>query len=1119
MEKANQFMGIKARTTIYTITPVVISVALICLVLFISLFNSQRRTAGAELQYIGSKYASAFENIINGALDYVSIVAGTLELYVREGTTGREEMQKMVWNIFDNYGSIYASNIYFEPNMYDGRDADYAGTQFGTTLSGRIGYYFSRMDGKTVCMPEALQDDIEFTLPNYVEARALNAPVYTEPTVYNIDGADNVVFVISYPVRNPNNEFIGTVSVNIHLGDIYAQLQTEKIYETGYIVIANDKDRLIYTPRFEDIGRTWEDAGFRYMLPLDTEEAVVLSTQSSLNGKDVLVAIETVYFPRLDSHFYISVMAPFGEINARGARLIVFVVTFVSVVMILIALALYYLIGKLLNPLKEFKEAADTLSRGDYSVRITGDYRDEFGVLKDTVNSMIKSIESYMEDSKKSLRILGNILNGINACMYVTIPSTGKILFINQQMKGLFNIKRDVVGEYCYKILQDGFDKMCEFCPCYKLDKDPNTPVVWEELNTITKRYYRNTDCYIDWLDGEKVHLQHSVDITDIKKITEEKLQAQSEALEFARKKEQAEELSRAKSVFLASMSHEIRTPMHGIIGFSELALDDNIPPKTKNYLEKIKASAESLLLIINDVLDVSKIESGKMELERIPFEMSEVFKLCRMIASPRAREKGLTLFCYSEPSIGRLLLGDPTRLRQILLNLLSNAIKFTNSGVVKLLSAITEKTENTITMHFEVKDSGIGMTEDQVERIFQPFTQADSSTTRKYGGTGLGLTITKNLVELMGGELQVESAHNLGSRFSFDLTFETIDAVDARPNMPVTVNIDEKPIFEGEILVCEDNPLNQLVISDHLSKVGIKTIIAENGRIGVDLAENRFKNGDKPFDLIFMDIHMPVMDGLDAAKKIIDMGISTPVIALTANVMSNDKETYLESGMLDFLPKPFVAHELWSCLLKFLKPVSLISVTRTEEIAAEEEEHRMELFSAFVKGNQSTVKDINDALETGDIKLAHRLAHTLKSVANLVGMPVLSEAARIVESSLSEGNSEHLNEQMNALEKELKAALDELAPLVNNYMGKSDNKTPGTFSTGEFFNRENSLIFLDALDSLLESDSLDSLNLTGDLRMIPGTKQLAEEVENMNFKQARITLASVRGQVENWDE
>jgi len=386
---------------------------------------------------------------------------------------------------------------------------------------------------------------------------------------------------------------------------------------------------------------------------------------------------------------------------------------------------------------------------------------------------------------------------------------------------------------------------------------------------------------------------------------------------------EWTEEISRMKSVFLAGMSHEIRTPVHGIIGFAELALDDDIKPNTKNYLSKIKMSAESLLIIINDILEASKIEAGKIELERIPFNLNDIIKVCHLITFPKAREKGLSLFCYAEPS-AKLLAGDPTRLRQVLLNLLSNAVKFTNTGVVKLLAAVTDTSPNSVTIYFEVKDTGIGMTEEQISRIFQPFMQADNSSMLKYGETGLGLLITKNIIELMGSELLVESACGSGSKFSFEVEFETLDS--GLTQVPANQNkADEKPVFEGEVLVCEDNMLNQNVILDHLSRVGLKTIIARNGRVGAEKVEERIKNNKKQFDLIFMDINMPEMDGLEAAKRMTEAGCKAPIVALTANAMPEAKEHYIKAGMCDCLSKPFTAYELWSCLLKYLTPIKMI--------------------------------------------------------------------------------------------------------------------------------------------------------------------------------------------------
>jgi len=379
---------------------------------------------------------------------------------------------------------------------------------------------------------------------------------------------------------------------------------------------------------------------------------------------------------------------------------------------------------------------------------------------------------------------------------------------------------------------------------------------------------------------------------------------------------------SKAKTAFIANMSHEIRTPMNSIIGFSELALDD-AAPRTKIYLNRIIENANWLLQIVNDMLDISKIESGKMELEHIPFDLNDLFEQCQRMVMPRAIEKGIKLFFYAEPQTeNKLLIGDPIRLRQIFVNLLSNAVKFTNVGMVRVSAFCKETANKSTTLNFEIHDSGIGMTKEQLDRIFEPFMQADTSITRKYGGTGLGLPITRSILEMMGSELVVSSVKGVGSKFSFEITFETMEGVR---NISAKTPLQgfTQPKFEGEILVCEDNEMNQLVISEHLARIGLKTYIAKNGLIGVTMVKDRIDKNEKPFDLILMDIHMPIMDGLDAADKIISLETATPIIAMTANIMTNDMETYQERGMIDCIGKPFTSQELWSCLLKYLEPVN----------------------------------------------------------------------------------------------------------------------------------------------------------------------------------------------------
>jgi len=388
------------------------------------------------------------------------------------------------------------------------------------------------------------------------------------------------------------------------------------------------------------------------------------------------------------------------------------------------------------------------------------------------------------------------------------------------------------------------------------------------------------------------------------------------------RLRESAETMSELKSKFIATISHEIRTPMSNIVGFSELAITEQNNYKVKDYLNKIKNNAEWLMQIINDILDISRAEYGNLALENIPFDMHDLLSSCRSLIMPKAEEKGLALYFYVEPSIGKKPLGDPARLRQVLVNLLSNAVKFTNTGMVKLHAVAREMSEKTITMRFEVKDSGVGMSPEQVNRVFDPYAPDDIGKTHRFGGTGLGLAITKNLVEMMGGTLHVDSAPGIGSKFSFEIVFDTIDVQDDDlMREKIVFNELEKPEFDAEVLLCEDNYMNQQVISEHLKRVGITTVVAENGKVGLDLIKKRVEKNEKLFDLIFMDMHMPVMDGLEASMHITEMNIGVPIVAMTANVIYNDKEIYKKNGMNDCVGKPFTSQELWRCLMKYLTP------------------------------------------------------------------------------------------------------------------------------------------------------------------------------------------------------
>jgi len=630
------------------------------------------------------------------------------------------------------------------------------------------------------------------------------------------------------------------------------------------------------------------------------------------------------------------------------------------------------------------------------------------------------------------------------------------------------------------------------------LDVTGNTPYDVEyrllKKNGEYSYYYASGETIRDE-DGRAIRIAGA-----LMDITEEK----NNLLATNRMRETAEAANRTKSAFLANMSHEIRTPMNSIIGFSELALDGNIPQKTKEYLNNISESAQWLLNIINDILDISKIESGKIELEQIPFDLPYIFAHCQSVITPKAREKGITLYCYAEPSVGKKLLGDPVRLRQVLINLLSNAVKFTNIGAVKLFASIKKYDGSNIVMHFEIKDSGIGMSPEQIAKIFEPFMQGDSSITRKFGGTGLGLAITKNIIELMGGALIVESTVGVGSKFSFELTFAMIDDAADISSQKIIIDDFKKPHFKGHVLICEDNNLNQQVICDHLNRVGLNTTVAYNGKDGVDFITKCVKNNEAPLDLIFMDIHMPVMDGLEAASKIAALGVKTPIVALTANIMSNDLELYKTSGMSDYLGKPFTSQELWRCLIKHI-PVESYSDIDRYRFYDEEEKLQKRLEVNFIKSNQTVFAQIIEAAESGDIKLAHRLAHTLKSCAGQIGKKQLQSAAAAVEAMLCEGKNLLTETLIQNLEAELKLVLNELSPLLSEI--KPEKKI-------ETVPMEKALELIEKLEPMLKSSNTECLNFLDELYAVPEADELAHQIEEYEFKLAVSTLENLKKKI-----
>lgn len=616
-----------------------------------------------------------------------------------------------------------------------------------------------------------------------------------------------------------------------------------------------------------------------------------------------------------------------------------------------------------------------------------------------------KRIEERINQSEKRYRDLFNYSQAI----ICTHDSYGRLLSVNPALcKSLDYSKEELVGKMIYDFIPEKAAEDFKNEYLTEIHEKGVAKGVFSAFHRSGRKIYLLYQNYkLEEPGMEPYIVVFAQDITD-------RINAERELIVAKQLTEQA---SKAKETFLANMSHEIRTPMHGVIGIAGLLAKTNITEEQKRYLQMINESANNLLMIVNDVLDLEKIVAGKLDLEQIPFNV--VDKVTTAVESFRYKteEKGLWLEYTNEILKDVIVLGDPFRLSQLLNNFLSNAVKFTPTGAIKVLTKEFSRTDDKIVIEFSVADSGIGINPDQLDKIFEPYAQAHSGISSKYGGTGLGLSICKNLVEMQGGKLHVKSEEHKGSLFQFTIPYTIVR--EKLAGELEEKEIDYKSLGKPNILVAEDVELNQFLAKHIMASWGFSVDIASNGKEAFEKVKNN------TYDIVLMDIQMPEMDGLQATAAIRDLDderkANIPIIALTANAIRGESEKYLNAGMTDYLFKPFNEKSLFSIIAKYIKsassmknydpsvqkvdtvnenatPAKLYDLKELSKISGDSNDFINKMIHLFINTMPGYIQVLREHTDHENWDEVSKQAHKMKSSIDSMGIKSIKEDIRAIE-------------------------------------------------------------------------------------------------------------------------
>ena len=738
--------------------------------------------------------------------------------------------------------------------------------------------------------PETSNRDRDYFV--YLRDNPAAGLVITKPLLGRVTG--KWVMILARRVNNPDGSFAGVILASLALENFENKFATLKLGTNGIVSLRGD-DLAIITRHpivkgIADYGTIKLSDEFQQALSSDRMRGTYISGASSIDG---IHRLHTYRYNR-DFHFFINVGIARDEYLAGWVSQLQIALLVLLTLLVLSALALY-----------QMYRYARRLAERERFLRTIFETSDGAIFFVDPAGRITHANE-------RMAVMWGYPLAELIGAEYVMLVHPDEREVGRERMKKLMASELPFVRNQREYVRKDG-------------------SVFWGFLCGRQLRDERNQFIGLVGLIADVSEQKAALtEVEHYRNHLEELVHERTVELEVA--KEAAEGASRAKSTFLANMSHEIRTPMNAIIGLTHLLRRDQLTPQQADRMGKIAGAADHLLSILNDILDISKIESGKLVLENAPFRMVDLVEHLISLNAERAETKGLS-FRTQFSELPTILIGDRLRLSQALLNYISNAIKFTEQGSITLRASIVSEDENGLLARFEVKDSGIGIDEEAASRLFKSFEQADNSTTRKYGGTGLGLAITRRLAELMGGEVGFESQPGAGSTFWMTARFSRAKP-DAHPQSALTLTVASSapeeqlraPHYAGlRILLAEDDRLNQEIALEILHELaGLNLTLANNGLVAVNLAKTQ------KFDLILMDLLMPEMNGLTAASEIRALPgyKQTPIIAMSANAFAEDRARCQAVGINDHVPKPVDPDQLFNTLLKWLPPPKTLENT-----------------------------------------------------------------------------------------------------------------------------------------------------------------------------------------------